>query len=82
MGDWWCITYWICSPYPHDINTGEISLNSTDTAIVDSCTSAIYLTPAAPCTNINMSPRLEHDIPLQRPATSNFLPYPYKADIS
>ena len=41
------------SPQPRNLNTEEISLPSTDTAIVDSGASGIYLIPTAPCTDIN-----------------------------
>ena len=42
-----------CSPHPLNLNTEELSFPSTDNAIVDSGASGIYLTPAAPCTDIN-----------------------------
>ena len=48
--------YLRCSPHPHDLNTGKISPPNTDTAIVDSGASGIYLTPSTTCTDINTEP--------------------------
>ena len=47
--------YLRCSLYPHDLNTGNSSLPNTDTTIVDSGASGIYLTPSTHCIETNMA---------------------------